>query len=212
MGNGATSGTKEFKRALSLATGKKPDYAKAFALLSSAERQGHGQATYALATWHLFGRHVAPSMPKALTLLKRAVRRGNADAAFDLAIAYEQGKIVERDERKAFELYLTSAIRYRQPLDYPPMYSFHEAAYEISRCYYHGIGVAADRKAGMIWKMEGRAVRSPKTAVQPARTNPNSPRRIAARPLRDRPAHPIPMRPPPGTPRPRAPGARSSRA
>ncbi|MBL8704765.1 MAG: sel1 repeat family protein [Rhodospirillales bacterium] len=178
MNRGETNaGAKQFKRALALTASKKPNYAKALPLLVTAERLGHAEATYALATWYLFGRHVAPSMTKALTLLKRAVRRGSADAAFDLAIAFEQGKIVERNERKAFQLYLTSAIRHRQPLSYPPMYSFREAAYEVSRCYYHGIGVAADRRAGMIWKIESKAFRSPKRTARPPVTSSSSPRR-----------------------------------
>ncbi len=173
----ANAGAKLFKRALALTASKKPNYAKAFPLLVGAERLGHAEATYALATWYLFGRHVAPSSAKALALLKRAVRRGSADAAFDLAIAFEQGKIIERNERKAFQHYLTAAIRHRQPLTYPAMYSFREAAYEVSRCYFHGIGIAADRKAGMIWKIEGKAIRSPKTEIQPAMATLGSPRR-----------------------------------
>lgn len=177
MRNETNLAANAFKRALALTASKKPNYAKGFPLLAAAERLGHAEATYALATWYLFGRHVAPSSAKALVLLKRAVRRGSADAAFDLAIAFEQGKIIERDERKAFQLYPTSAIRHRQPLSHPATYGFREAAYEVSRCYYHGIGVTADRRAGMIWKIESKAFRSPKRTARPPIAGSSSPRR-----------------------------------
>ena len=149
----------KYREALKLARAKKPQPGKTFKLLSEAEALGHGEATYALATWHLFGTHVAANPRKAVTLLKRASRRGSADAAFDLAIAFETGKFVPQNTRKAFELYLVAALRYRHAGELETMYSFREAAYEVARCYDHGIGIAVDRALSRIWMKEGRAIR-----------------------------------------------------
>lgn len=86
----------EYERALKLASARKPNFAEAHKFLLKAEQFQHGDATYALATWHLFGVQVAKNLKKGIVLLKRATRRGSADAAFDLAIAYERGEVVEK--------------------------------------------------------------------------------------------------------------------
>ena len=154
-------GQDQYKAALRIARAKDPDLSQAYSLLTKAEKLGNADATYALATWSLFGRHVTKSPRKAITLLKRATRRGSADAAFDLAIAYETGEVVEKNTRKAFELYLTAALRYKIDARSDRMYSFNEAAYEVARCYQHGIGIAADKALSRLWMIEAKPARQP---------------------------------------------------
>jgi len=153
-------GQKKYESALQLAQAKKPNLARAFAFLSEAEALGNADATYALATWHLFGHYIPVNLPKAAALLKQAAQKGSADAAFDFAISLEVGKIVPKDKRRAFEFFLIAALRYGRAGPQETMYSFGEAAYEVARCYRYGIGVAEDKMLSRIWMKEGRATRS----------------------------------------------------
>ena len=155
-------GQKKYDSALQLARAKKPNLARAFIFLSEAEALGNADATYALATWHLFGHYIPVNLRKAAILLKRAAQRGSADAAFDWAISLEVGKIVPQDKRRAFEFFLIAALRYRRAGTQETMYTFSEAAYEVARCYRYGIGVVADKTLGRIWMTEGHAARSKK--------------------------------------------------
>lgn len=152
-------GQREYEVALKLASARKPNVGEAHELLLKAERLQHGDATYALATWHLFGGHVAKDIRKGLTLLKRANRRGSADAAFDLAITYERGEVAEKSLRRAFESFMTAALRYDREQHHDQMYSFSEAAYEVARCYRYGIGTDVDKTLSRIWMVEGKAIR-----------------------------------------------------
>lgn len=153
-------GQKKYESALQLTQAKKPNLAKAFVFLSEAEALGNADATYALATWHLFGHHVPVNLLKAAALLKRAAQRGSADAAFDFAISLEVGRIVPQDKRKAFEFFLIAALRYGRAGPQETMYTFSEAAYEVARCYRYGIGVVEDKTLSRIWMKEGQATRS----------------------------------------------------
>ena len=153
------SGQNQYEAALKLARAKKPDLGKVYELLLKAEKHNNADATYALASWNLFGRHVARNPQKAVTLLKRAARRGSSDAAFDLAITYEKGEIVEKNDRKAFELFLTAALRCKDGAQRDTNYSFSEAAYEVARFYHYGIGIAVDRVLARLWMVEGKAAR-----------------------------------------------------
>lgn len=152
-------GQREYETALKLASARKPNFGEAHKLLLKAEQLQHGDAAYALATWHLFGRCVAKDSKKAMVLLKRATRRGSADAAFDLAISYERGGVIEKNLRRAFELFITAALRYDREQRPDQMYSFSEAAYEVARCYRHGIGTDVDKALSRMWMMEGKAIR-----------------------------------------------------
>lgn len=152
-------GQREYEAAFKLASARKPNFGEAHKLLLKAERLQHGDATYALATWHLSGDHVAKNIKKGITLLKRANRRGSADAAFDLAIAYERGEGIEKNLRRAFESYMTAALRYDREQHRDQMYSFSEAAHEVAKCYHYGIGTDVDKTLSRIWMVEGKATR-----------------------------------------------------
>lgn len=80
-----------YQMALVEAKKKKPDNKKVFSLLMKSMRKGNPQATYALATWYLHGKHVKKNLHKAIQLLRQAVRMNVKEALFDLAVSYEKG-------------------------------------------------------------------------------------------------------------------------
>ena len=127
--------------ALKLMRSKHPDERKALGLLQKAHRASDRRATYALATWHLFGKAGLPKdHRRAVKLLVAAADAAMPEALFDLAVCYERGQGVAKDARKAARLYLEAAIRGDQ-----------QAVFEVGRCYYAGIGVARDRKIANVW-------------------------------------------------------------
>jgi TPR repeat protein len=129
-----------YEQALALATRKRPDFERAAELLLRADQARDARATYALGTWYLYGRHFRKDVRRGMRLVKRAAEAGIPDALFDLAVSYELGRTVPKNERKAALLYLKAALG-----------GYYQAAYEVGRCYYYGIGCAADRPIGCTW-------------------------------------------------------------
>lgn len=113
---------------------KKEDFESAYDLLVQADLRGDSTASYALGTWHLFGRHVKKDPKKAVSYFLKASRRGSVDALFNLAICYEKGKGIDKNLNKAFRYYY-KAFNLGDK----------EAAYEIGRMLYYGIGVEKNR-------------------------------------------------------------------
>jgi TPR repeat protein len=84
--------TEKYERALKLALKQPKPSKEVYDLLLAADNGGDGRATYALATWHLFGSPFTKiNLRLANAMLKRAADKGVADAAHDLAISYEKG-------------------------------------------------------------------------------------------------------------------------
>jgi TPR repeat protein len=131
-----------YEKALIAATNATPDFAAATALLREAVGQGSAAATYALATWYLFGKEpfVSQDLAEAARLLKLAAKGGIPDAMFDLAVSYEKGKGLEQNKSKAFEYYLKAAIR-----------GDAKAVFDVGRCLFWGIGVSEDRRLAQFW-------------------------------------------------------------
>lgn len=114
---------------------RKKDYPSAYKLLNRADAKGVAEASYALGTWHLYGRFVKKDFPAAVQYLSKAAKQGNADALFNLAVCYERGEGVKKDLKKAHDFYLLAFV-----------YGDRAAAYEIGRMLYYGLGIEKDQE------------------------------------------------------------------
>ncbi len=129
-----------YELALKIATRKKPDLARALTLLTEAHDKGDCRATYALATWYLFGNEaIQRNFRTAVRFLKLAAKADIAAAHFDLAVCYETGQGIKKNERTAFRHYLAAALN-----------GDNDSFAEVGRCFYYGIGVSLDRKAAEV--------------------------------------------------------------
>lgn len=98
------------------------------------QRRGDPVAAYAVATWMLAGAHGhSPSQDDAAPYLQYAADHGVRDAIFDLAVLVESRRLGKRPRREAFSRYITAA-----------MLGDRDAAFEVVRCIYHGVGTFAD--------------------------------------------------------------------
>ena len=143
--------TPKYEIALQSAKKSKTRTRKVYDLLVLADKEGDGRATYALATWYLFGTKFTPKdLVYGTELLKRAEREGVADAVHDLAVSYEKGVVVGKSAAKAFVLYVKAALLGDK-----------QSFYEVGRMYYHGIGVRQNRELAEIWldKAESLGIR-----------------------------------------------------
>lgn len=111
-------------------------------MLRAAIEAGSADASYALATWYLFGKkpYINPNRREAVRLLRLAATAGNVDAMFDLGVCYERGAGVAANEKRAFDYYLMAAIR-----------GDAKAIFEAARCLFWGVGVAKDRRIARIY-------------------------------------------------------------
>ncbi len=130
-----------YNEALKRMRKKDADLAEVAELLTAAHDTGDARATYALATWHLHGRHFTKNVRKALSLMKQAADQNVPDALFDLAVSYEKGEGLAANEKKAAALYLRAALQGEK-----------QSVLEVARCYYHGIGVEKDRNIARVWQ------------------------------------------------------------
>lgn len=145
-----------YEQALKAASLKRPDLLQANTLLEEAHAQGDRRATYALATWSLFGNSVRPKNLRAATqLLKLAAKADVASAHFDLAVSYETGQGIKKNEKSAYRHYVAAALNGDK-----------ESFAEVGRCLYYGIGTARDRKTAEVWfrRAEVLGVGSSKTS------------------------------------------------
>lgn len=138
----AKSAQAQYENALALATSVTPDWGHVFRLLKKAAEAGNGSASYALATWYLFGKEpfVKQNVRMGNKLLREAASAGVADACYDLGVSYDLGKGIRQDSRKAFEYYLRAALL-----------GDAEAVFEVGLFYYYGDSVEKDVKAADIW-------------------------------------------------------------
>ena len=127
------------------------DKSKAFELLLQADKLKSVEAAYALGSWYIYGFHVERDFSKAVYFLKRAMKRGSGDAAYDLAICLERGNGISKNKIEAFRCYTYAALQLLTPPSYPSMYNFGEAAAQLARRYYYGIGTPPDRKISQLW-------------------------------------------------------------
>lgn len=130
-----------YEKALRLARRKSPPTKELYDLLLAADKGGDARATYALATWYLFGSPFTKiNYARAVKLLRIAAKAGIADAAYDLAVSYEIGKGVRKSLAKAFEHYCMAAL-----------FGDAQSHYEVGRMYYYGLGIPRNRNLAKIW-------------------------------------------------------------
>jgi TPR repeat protein len=100
-----------YGEALALCRAENPNLRKAHELLFKSSDAGDLRATYALATWYLFGNEVVERDEKrGVDLLKSLEHSNIAEAIFDLAVSYDYGKSVRKSTKKAFSLYMRAAL------------------------------------------------------------------------------------------------------
>lgn len=131
----------EYSKALEVMKGPRPDEARALELLRRAHKKNDASATYAIATWYLFGRGgLRRNIRSAVKLLRQAARQKVPEAMYDLAVCYETGRGVNKNPKTALRYYLDAAIR-----------GDGNAVFEVGRCFYYGIGVARNRDLADVW-------------------------------------------------------------
>lgn len=142
MGNSEKKHTAKriYRSALSKTKQEGFDTAEVARLLAQAAKLGSEDATYALATWYLHGKHFHADLDKGTRLLTKAARLGSAPACYDLAVSFEKGLGVAQDHEMAFQLYLEAALR-----------GDTEAKKQVVRCIWHGIGTRKNRKLAEVW-------------------------------------------------------------
>lgn len=129
-----------YNKALKEASSKHPKLNIAYELLNKAHTLGNYKATYAIATWYLFGKHLKKDYKKAVTLLQLATEGNLPEAFYDLAVCYETGKGVKIDKRQAFLNYLSASLLGDK-----------QSIYEVGRCYYYGIGINKNKELSQRW-------------------------------------------------------------
>ncbi|QNP59929.1 tetratricopeptide repeat protein [Paenacidovorax monticola] len=133
--------TSSYELAFEAATSRSPNLALAKSLLEKAHQNGDPRASYALATWYLYGHGgCSIDLPQAIEMLKIAAEADIASAHFDLAVSYETGNGIRKSVRAAYRHFLAAALN-----------GDNDSYAEVGRCLYHGIGVARDRKSAEIW-------------------------------------------------------------
>jgi TPR repeat protein len=132
----------KYQRALKLAyRSKRQPTREVYELLLAADKDGDAHATYALATWYLFGnRFCKKDLRRATQMLERAAEADIAAAAYDLAVSLEKGKGIKKSLKKAFRRYVQAALL-----------GDAQSHHEVGRMYYHGIGTAKDRCLAEFW-------------------------------------------------------------
>lgn len=123
-----------YEKALEISQKNDGDLEKSYHLLLKAREQGDHRATYALATWYLYGKFLDKDLHKGMDYLKEAAQHDISDAQYDLAVSYEKGIVVERDEKISFQLYLKASLNGDK-----------QSIYEVGRLFYHGIGVPENK-------------------------------------------------------------------
>jgi TPR repeat protein len=137
-----------FDRALKIAQAQKTPSRKAYDLLRKADAAGDVRATYALATWYLFGSPFTKvNLRHANAMLRRAAAGGSADAAYDLAVSYEKGAGIRKSEVRAFELYVQAALL-----------GDAQSHYEVGRMYFWGIGTPRNRTLAEAWFKKAKSL------------------------------------------------------
>ena len=98
------------------------------------QRAGDPLAAYAIGSWLLNGAHGYPhDETRAAPYLQYAAEHGVREAIYDLGELTGIRRLGSRPRKDAFNRYLTAAIL-----------GDRDAAREVIRCVYHGIGTFAD--------------------------------------------------------------------
>lgn len=140
-------GERIYKKALELARSNNADKGAVLNLLRRSSELGNAEAKYAIASWYLHGVEVEQNYEKAIELLIEVCESGGVpEAHLDLAYSYESGSGVEKDEVKAFNHYLMSALL-----------GSDEGLKELGRCLYYGIGCQKNKN---VWHWISRLVGS----------------------------------------------------
>jgi TPR repeat protein len=135
--------TRTYDTATRIATagGRRRRTRKVYDLLCAAHEKGDPRATYALATWYLFGtRFTKKDWKRANRMLKAAADKGVASAAFDFAVSCEKGAGIRKSAKRAFEYYMNAA-----------MLGDAQSFLEVGRMYYYGLGVSENRDLADVW-------------------------------------------------------------
>jgi TPR repeat protein len=133
--------TSKYERALRTAETQSSPTKAVYDLLLSADKEGDFRATYALATWYLFGtKFTKKDINRANKMLEAAALHGVSAAAYDFAVSLEKGIGVRKSERHAFEFYTRAALLGDQ-----------QSSFEVGRMLYHGIGTPRNRRLAKIW-------------------------------------------------------------
>jgi TPR repeat protein len=131
-----------YDKAISEMRSERPDNAKVVDLLREAIDTGSPHAAYALATWYLHGKDdvIRQDYAEAVKLLELAADTHHPSALYDLAVCYANGEGVEKNDHKAFDLYLQSAL-----------HGDSGAFFKVGQAYFYGVGIAVDRRVADIW-------------------------------------------------------------
>ena len=133
-----------YERALKLMKNGKGNAKKAQQYLEKAAGDGDARAIYALGTWWFHGAYgFSKDISKGVSMWRMAAKAGISEACFDLAVAIESNNNLDIDIgmiKDAFILYLSAAIQ-----------GDSQAVFEVGRCYYHGIGISADKEIADVW-------------------------------------------------------------
>lgn len=139
----------KYLRALELSDTPDYDTTETFHLLQAASEEGDCRAKYAIATWLLNGMPGAVEKDEAagFKLLKQLEKSNIAEAILDLAVAYDLGKVVRRNEKRAFSLYMRAALL-----------GDAQACEQISQFYEEGKIVLHDAKLRDAWSIRAQQV------------------------------------------------------
>ncbi len=131
----------EYSLALRLSKDKNINLNEIKRLLLSARKNGDDRASYAIATWYLFGNEVTIIDENlGVSILHELINSNIAEALFDLAVAYDLGKVVHQDENEAFSYYMMSALLGDK-----------DSCCQVSQFYAEGRVVAFDSRLRDAW-------------------------------------------------------------
>lgn len=132
----------DYSLALALSRTTPPKLQDAYTLLVSASNKGDDRATYALATWFLFGNDVVKKDEAIGVSMLNTLRNSFvAEALFDLAVSYDYGRHVEQDDYAAFSFYMRAALL-----------GDTASCSQISQFYAEGIIVEPDDELSNAWR------------------------------------------------------------
>lgn len=135
----------DYERALSFSRMVPPDLKSAKDFLLKAHDNGDARATYALATWSIYGNEVTEKDEKeGVNLLREIEDCCIAEAIFNLGFAYDTGRFVDQDDLKAFSLYMRAALLGDK-----------EACNQVSQYYAEGRTVQHDLALAEAWRIRG---------------------------------------------------------
>jgi TPR repeat protein len=133
----------EYTSALILSRAHPPKLNEAFELLTAASNKGDDRATYALATWYLFGNEVVDKDEERGVCMLIALHDSLvAEALFDLAVSYDLGRYVQQDDHKAFSFYMKAALL-----------GDSDSCRQVSQFYAEGTVVGHDEALSKAWQM-----------------------------------------------------------